>query len=60
MRLPAIANAKALADAIGIGLGELRFLAYNRALTRVSHYQRFRIPKKIRRRARRFPRPCRA
>ncbi len=43
---PELASAKALADAIGIGLGELRFLAYNRALTRVSHYQRFRIPKK--------------
>ncbi len=41
-----IASPKALADAIGIGLGELRFLAYNRALTRVSHYKRFRIPKK--------------
>lgn len=44
--LPAIADAKALADAMGIGLAELRFLAYNRALTRISHYQRFRIPKK--------------
>ncbi len=44
--LPEIADAKALADAMGIGLAELRFLAYNRALTRVSHYQRFRIPKK--------------
>ena len=31
---------------MGIALAELRFLAYNRALTRVSHYQRFRIPKK--------------
>ena len=41
-----IGSPKALADAIGIGLSELRFLAYNRALTRVSHYQRFRIPKK--------------
>ncbi len=44
--LPEIADAKALADGIGIALAELRFLAYNRALTRVSHYQRFRIPKK--------------
>ena len=44
--LPEIADAKALADAMGVGLAELRFLAYDRALTRVSHYQRFRIPKK--------------
>lgn len=44
--LPAIASPKALADLIGISLGELRFLAYDRALTKVSHYQRFTIPKK--------------
>jgi retron-type reverse transcriptase len=31
---------------MGIGLGELRFLAYDRALATVSHYQRFTIPKK--------------
>jgi RNA-directed DNA polymerase len=44
--LPELGDAKALADAMGVSLAELRFLAYNRALTRVSHYQRFRIPKK--------------
>ncbi|TDR93323.1 reverse transcriptase family protein [Enterovirga rhinocerotis] len=44
--LPEVATPKALADAMGIPLGELRFLAYDRALSRVSHYQRFTIPKK--------------
>jgi RNA-directed DNA polymerase len=44
--LPPLANAKALASAIGVPLAELRFLAYERALSRVSHYQRFLIPKK--------------
>lgn len=44
--LPALANAKALASAIGVTLAELRFLAYERALSRVSHYQRFLIAKK--------------
>lgn len=44
--LPEIADAKVLADRIGISLGELRFLTFNRAVSSVSHYQRFRIPKK--------------
>jgi retron-type reverse transcriptase len=44
--LPQIASAKALAAAMGLPLAELRFLAYERALGRVSHYQRFLIPKK--------------
>lgn len=44
--LPALATPKALAEAIGISLGELRFLTYDRPLSRVSHYQRFAIPKK--------------
>ena len=44
--LPVLASPAALAQAIGISLGELRFLAYDRALTTVSHYQRFTIPKK--------------
>lgn len=44
--LPPLASPKALAEAMGIGLGELRFLAYDRALSRVSHYRRFTIPKK--------------
>ncbi|QEN89919.1 RNA-directed DNA polymerase [Labrys sp. KNU-23] len=44
--LPDIADAKALADGIGIPLSELRFLTYSRKVSSVSHYQRFRIPKK--------------
>lgn len=44
--LPPLASAKALADAIGVPLAELRFLSFERALSRVSHYQRFLIPKK--------------
>jgi retron-type reverse transcriptase len=44
--LPELPNARALAAAIGVSLAELRFLCYERALSRVSHYQRFLIPKK--------------
>lgn len=44
--LPALASPKALAQAMGLSLGELRFLAYDRALATVSHYRRFTIPKK--------------
>ena len=44
--LPVFENALDLATAIGIDLSELRFLAYNRTTSRVSHYQRFEIPKK--------------
>ena len=31
---------------MGLALAELRFLAFDRPLSRISHYQRFRIPKK--------------
>ena len=44
--LPEIASPKALADLMGLPLAELRFLAYDRALSKISHYQRFTIPKK--------------
>lgn len=44
--LPPLADAKALADAMGVPLGELRFLAFNRKVASVNHYQRFTIPKK--------------
>jgi len=43
---PALADAKALANAMGIALAELRFLCFNRAVSTINHYQRFRIPKK--------------
>ncbi|WP_035642587.1 reverse transcriptase family protein, partial [Bradyrhizobium sp. ORS 375] len=44
--LPPLADARALADAMGIPLAELRFLAFNRKVASVNHYQRFTIPKK--------------
>lgn len=44
--LPPLADPEALAAAMGIALGELRFLAYNRDVSRVDHYARFVIPKK--------------
>lgn len=44
--LPEIASAKALADEIGVPLAELRFLAFDRKLSAISHYQRFSIAKK--------------
>jgi RNA-directed DNA polymerase len=44
--LPSLADAKALADAMGVPLGELRFLAFNRKVASVNHYRRFTIPKK--------------
>ncbi|MGJ7558747.1 reverse transcriptase domain-containing protein [Variovorax sp. RB2P76] len=44
--LPAMHHAGDLAQAMGIGLAELRFLAWHREVASVSHYQRFTIPKK--------------
>lgn len=44
--LPALNHAGDLATAMGIALGELRFLAWHREVASVSHYQRFTIAKK--------------
>ena len=44
--LPLLKNAQILAETMGISLGELRFLAYNRKISKISHYQRFDILKK--------------
>ncbi len=44
--LPVLKDELALARALGITLGELRFLGWNRVMSRISHYQRFAIPKK--------------
>ncbi|NVM91592.1 reverse transcriptase family protein [Variovorax sp. SG517] len=44
--LPALDHAGDLAQAMGVGLGELRFLAWHREVSSVSHYQRFTMPKK--------------
>ena len=46
LKLPAIADPAGLAAAMGIKLGELRFLAYDRKVAKVDHYSRFTIPKK--------------
>lgn len=35
-----------LAEAMGLPLAELKFLAYQREVARTSHYRRFRVPKK--------------
>jgi hypothetical protein len=44
--LPKIADATALAAALGISLGQLRFLAYDREVSTVTQYRRFTIPKR--------------
>jgi nitrate reductase NapE component len=46
LKLPVIADCAALAEKMGIKLGELRFLAYDRKVAKVDHYARFTIPKK--------------
>ena len=45
-QLPDFADAAALAAAMQIEVGQLSFLAYNRRVTKVSHYQRFYMQKK--------------
>ncbi len=44
--LPVFAGIKAIADQMGVPVGELRFLTYDRKVATVSHYKRFQIPKK--------------
>ena len=44
--LPHFENAAQLAQAMGISLSELRFLAYQRQIASQNHYRRFKIPKK--------------
>lgn len=44
--LPLLHNGEALAAAMGIDLGKLRFLAFNRNVGHISHYKRFKLPKK--------------
>ncbi len=44
--LPEFPDHAALADALDISMGELRFLAYHREVSSVTHYQRFKMPKK--------------
>ncbi|MYN05590.1 RNA-directed DNA polymerase [Pseudoduganella sp. DS3] len=44
--LPALHNAQELASAMGVTLPELRFLSFERRVSRISHYRRFAMPKK--------------
>ncbi|MCA9660316.1 MAG: RNA-directed DNA polymerase [Myxococcales bacterium] len=44
--LPLFADPGALAQAMGVPLGELRFLAFHRRVATLTHYRRFQIAKK--------------
>src|SRR5262245_46301463 len=44
--LPVLHTALELAGAMGISVGELRFLSWSRRVSTVNHYQRFQIPKR--------------
>lgn len=45
-QLPELDEARDLAQQMGISVGELRFLAFNRKNSKISHYQKFVIPKR--------------
>lgn len=44
--LPAYSTAEQIAAAMGITVGQLRFLSFSRKTSTISHYIRFKIPKK--------------
>lgn len=44
--LPRFDDSKAMADAIGISLNELRFLCFQKDVSQINHYQQFEIAKK--------------
>ncbi|MEM9822170.1 MAG: reverse transcriptase family protein [Bacteroidota bacterium] len=44
--LPAVHHAKELADLMRLTVGQLRFLAYHREVSKISHYHRFYMAKK--------------
>ena len=44
--LPVLHDAESIAKAMGISVGQLRFLAFDRKTSQVSHYVRFKLPKK--------------
>lgn len=44
--LPDFPTHRSLAEAMAVTVGELRFLAYGRKVSKVSHYRRFLMPKK--------------
>ncbi|MEM7234989.1 MAG: reverse transcriptase family protein, partial [Planctomycetota bacterium] len=45
-RLPIFVNVETLAEAMGISVGELRFLAFSRRVSTCTHYRRFALKKK--------------
>jgi len=45
-QLPVVNTAEELAAAMGVAIGELRFLAYSKKVSRVSHYKQFFVKKK--------------
>src|SRR5688572_19093115 len=44
--LPVLSTASEVANAMGLTIGRLRFLAYDRKVSRTSHYVKFVVPKK--------------
>lgn len=46
LQLPVLGEALDLAQQMNISLGELRFLAFNRKNSKISHYRKFTIPKR--------------
>jgi len=46
LALPQLSNASELASAMGITVNELRFLAFARSTSKVTHYVQFTLPKK--------------
>lgn len=46
LALPSMHDAQELARAMGLSVEELRFLAFERRVSRISHYRRFALPKK--------------
>src|SRR5919202_5878690 len=44
--LPVVGTSEQIASAMGISVGQLRFLAFSRKTSTISHYIRFQIPKK--------------
>jgi hypothetical protein len=45
-QLPLIHNTEELSKLMGISVGQIRFLSYNRIVSRTNHYKRFYLPKK--------------
>lgn len=45
-QLPLVATVEDLAKALNVSVGVVRYLAYNRVISKTTHYKRFYIPKK--------------